>query len=98
VNLRPLLVTAAITLTATAAACNIDGGSHKVVHKATAQDIAACDRAVYGELIRLYPAEYLRDMAPCNHLTDAQWNTIIETDTKDAIDAWVSVTDSGETP
>jgi hypothetical protein len=89
-NPRPLFVAVAVTLTAVAAACGTDGSSHSAVHEATAQQIAACDRAVYGELVQLNPAQYLRSLAPCNHLSDQQWDDIVETDTQDAIDAWTA--------
>lgn len=83
-NLRPLAVTVAVTLTSVAAAC----GPHERTHEARVSDVVACDRAVYGELIRMYPADYLRFMAPCNNLTQDQWNTVIETATQDAVNAW----------
>lgn len=84
-NLRPLAVAVAVTLTSVAAAC----GPHeeRKPHQASNQDIIACDRAVYGELIRVYPAGYLRSMAPCNHLTPEQWDTVVKTASQDAVNA-----------
>lgn len=86
-NARPFLVTVAVTIVAAAAACNTDGTSHTTRHEATAGQITACDRAVYGELLKAQPAGYLRWLAPCNHLTQRQWEDIVETDTQDVVNA-----------